>query len=493
MATTSTEVPRTLAALTGAVLLAAAAYWLAKSLGSSHASTRTVLAFSVLIFAAVMFHAATDRRAGYAMVTCTLYLIFLFAIPGMLHSAMNRFPFYARTYGDADTLKAAYVSLLFAVFLALGYLSLTIAGDATPRAAPIVRGAERHLHRRPPDYASVLWLAWLFLGLSTVAIVVLGPNNFMQNRTEISGAIGGQIDSESSGLLLALISVPRVIAFVALLCAAFMCFRIYRRGCWPLLIAAILVNTVVNYPLALPRFILFGFILTTFAVLWRTRAPIFNKLLYIFGFTGGILTIFPLVSFLTRGDEFGTFSVTFLSYYSGHGDFDGFQSLTNVVMYASEAGFRWGRQIISAVLAFVPRALWHGKSEPTGALGAEYMGYPYLNISAPLPAEFFLDFGWIGVMVGAFIVGRYVRVIDRSGPPAQIGRNLFVLLRYGGVVGFAVIVLRGSLLAIAPPVVTYFGTIEIMAFLCTSRLFSLDTKTRYEPQRHGSAQMRPIR
>ena len=107
------------------------------------------------------------------------------------------------------------------------------------------------------------------------------------------------------------------------------------------------------------------------------------------------------MSHITRGE--GDFQLDLFKYYQSSGDFDGFQSIINTVIYVNTYGFSYGNQIISSILSFIPRSIWASKADPTGSVAASAAGYEYVNISAPLPAEFFIDFGFIGLIYFFFI------------------------------------------------------------------------------------------
>jgi len=116
-----------------------------------------------------------------------------------------------------------------------------------------------------------------------------------------------------------------------------------------------------------------------------------------------------------------------LSYiFAGH--FDAFHNLTQVIelKYKSE-----GWQVIGILLFWVPRDLWAGKPQGTAVDFADYSGMSHENISFPLPAEFYVDYGVLGVAVGMFLTGLLYRRIDmflsRPQRPGSINSYLFEL------------------------------------------------------------------
>jgi oligosaccharide repeat unit polymerase len=93
--------------------------------------------------------------------------------------------------------------------------------------------------------------------------------------------------------------------------------------------------------------------------------------------------------------------------FSGH--FDAFHNFAQVIdlNYASE-----GLQVIGILLFWVPRAIWEGKPQSTSFDFADFAGFTAHNVSFPLPAEFYVDYGVGGIIVGMFVVGLIYRRLD---------------------------------------------------------------------------------
>ena len=76
-------------------------------------------------------------------------------------------------------------------------------------------------------------------------------------------------------------------------------------------------------------------------------------------------------------------------------------------------GFAWGRQILGALLFFVPRSIWPGKPEGTGhttIVALEQFGFS--NVSANLAVEGYVNVGLVGVVLFAVLVGMLARRVD---------------------------------------------------------------------------------
>jgi hypothetical protein len=95
-------------------------------------------------------------------------------------------------------------------------------------------------------------------------------------------------------------------------------------------------------------------------------------------------------------------------------DFDGFQQVINSMDFAHDQGFSLGRYVLSALFFIVPRSLWSGKATPSSIDVAEHRGYWFTNLSTPVHAEFYLEFGVVGVLLFAWLLGHLMARIDNA-------------------------------------------------------------------------------
>ncbi len=133
----------------------------------------------------------------------------------------------------------------------------------------------------------------------------------------------------------------------------------------------------------------------------------------------GLVLIFPAmeifrrISTLQKGDLFALVMDSFgESYVEGH--FDAFGMIISIGRYVAEFGISWGKQLLGAALFFVPRSLWPGKPEGTGHTAiVELKQFYFSNVSAPFPAEGYVNFGIFGVILFALLLGMLVAALDR--------------------------------------------------------------------------------
>lgn len=127
------------------------------------------------------------------------------------------------------------------------------------------------------------------------------------------------------------------------------------------------------------------------------------------------------------------------------GDFDSFSQVTNTVEYVNEHGITWGNQLLGVLFFWLPRSIWPDKAIDTGTLLGEFKVYFFKNLSAPLWAEFYINGGWVLLILGMFALGLLVGRLDERAE-AALARTGYPGLTACIVPFYLLIVLRGSLL-----------------------------------------------
>lgn len=170
----------------------------------------------------------------------------------------------------------------------------------------------------------------------------------------------------------------------------------------------------------------------------------------------GLMFLFPIADAFRR-PEANFVRNGFFGEYRGNSDYDAFWQISNAYSYVVDGLVEPGRQAIGVVLSWVPRALWPDKPVDTGILLANYRGYSFDNLSAPLWAEFLVN-GGISVLVVGFVAAGYAaRWMDIKLAPALAGGGVWAIV--GAIFPvYLTILLRGSLLQAT-------GVVEI-ATLC---------------------------
>lgn len=328
---------------------------------------------------------------------------------------------------------------------------------------------------------------WLLVGLayagSAYSILKLGgPGVFFHSRQAISesvqtsGLAGSGGDSHvGSAFVRGFGTVPALLALLFLV-RWMITSRVARRT--PAAIAALaglaVLNAIVNNPVSNPRY---WFLTVVFALLFTAfpRSPVMYRAALVTGVVAA-LVLFPFLDRF-RYDSGGYHPVQTTSVLEPLTvkDYDQVGMFANTLTYAhSGAGHTDGRQLAADVLFFVPRSVWHGKPVDSGVKVGQWMGMSNTNLSSPLWAELWLDFGPSGMTAGFLTLGyacgrgdrRYVRRTVEDGRPGTVLAVVIPL-----VCGYSFILLRGPLLQAA-------GRIGIAA-LCLALVttFSEDRRT----------------
>ncbi|MBM7488391.1 hypothetical protein ACVWWI_006058 [Bradyrhizobium sp. USDA 3686] len=399
------------------------------------ASSLILLANIALLMGALAFNitSSEERAAEFYLY---LYFLLFYLLPGYIHLSTGRFPFYNRMYRDDYILWASLCAFLFSLsFVAAYSFAFTHQAGRYPN----------RLHKRGTEYV----LAALYVSVALAVAFAFGIENYTVSRGDAY-----QLRVEYTPVTLIALSIPRILSFVAFLVSLVTLANGASLGRLTFALVTFAVFSVLNSPIAIPRFLLFAYVIILLLVFVKLTK--FRKTAIAAAFFVGQLTIFPAISLLSRGNIQQLLSTSLLDYFASNGDFDGFQSTINVVRYAQEAGFHYGSNLLSAAFFFVPREFWPGKSYGTGGEAAAFNGYNFINISAPLPSEFYVDLGTFGTIVGAALFGAFLARLDGQIRAHRATGNKWELFAPATVVGYLFIILRGSLVGILGPfVLTY--------------------------------------
>jgi len=177
-----------------------------------------------------------------------------------------------------------------------------------------------------------------------------------------------------------------------------------------ILLSLIILIFFVN-PLSIPRFLAFSLFVPLIFVLGKYYLKINYSYINVIFF--GMIFIFPLLDifrWFKLEDNFNSTKNMNLDYFfAGH--FDAFQNFVRTI----DLNFHtYGYQLSGVLFFFVPRAIWPSKPEGSGFLLADKAYLTFNNISMPLVSEFYLDFSYIGIFIGMFLLGVFYRFLDKK-------------------------------------------------------------------------------
>ncbi|WP_234360309.1 hypothetical protein [Streptomyces sp. DSM 15324] len=415
----------------------------------AHPSAALVLQGVVVVHSGgALARVLTASRVRFVALGFWVFAYIWLGLAGLAMLAADAYPWPYRT--DETT------ALVAVALVELGLLAHS-AGAALAARRERVRGhtappgrLERVLARRVAPWR-LLALCTLALGLAVVLIAGqpgrLGA--YFTSRQAITEA-GGE-DASLRSLLSWSLSVPAFWALLGLLRVP--CRpggdRWLRAVRWLLLPVLLALNVVVNNPISKPRFWA-GMVLLTllFSVprLCRPRAFRVTSAAIL----AALLFVFPYSDYFRYSDRETLTVASLADQFTSNGDYDAFQQMQTGVDYAHDHGFS-PQNVLGPPLFMVPRALWPEKPEDTGISLAEYAGYEFHNLSAPLWIESYLWAGPPAVFLVFLLLGAFGRRVDDIRHRLRESTGALAALLVPAFAFYQMVFLRGSLLAIAGP------------------------------------------
>lgn len=196
---------------------------------------------------------------------------------------------------------------------------------------------------------------------------------------------------------------------------------------------------------------------------------------------GGMVLIFPAIVIFTHNHSQTLGGVTLSEISSQIADhyysinYDSWANIYTSIEIVQVHGMQWGHQLLGSLLFFVPSAVWSTKPLASGIFLADYLIANYsmwfTNLSAPLIAEGYLDFGVVGVVAYAGVAAWVVTGLN-SLALRKTKWLYFPMSVYGSV--FLMIVLRGSLM-----IALGFAAAAALAFIVAHALLSMKIGVRH--------------
>lgn len=187
-----------------------------------------------------------------------------------------------------------------------------------------------------------------------------------------------------------------------------------RRPRWetPTLLLLVGANVLINNPFSNSR-AWFGGITIALAAIYFPFYKIRHFRVFLLVAVSALLIVFPYGDYFRRTDKhlvpaFSPGETLFTD-----GSYSGFQMAMNAPLWVEQNGHTMGRQLLGSVFFFVPRAVWATKPTDTGNQIGGIGELREQNRAAPLWAEFYVDFGVVGVFVGFLGYGMFTAFIDR--------------------------------------------------------------------------------
>lgn len=224
-------------------------------------------------------------------------------------------------------------------------------------------------------------------------------------------------------------------------------------------ILSLIAVAICLFPTSLARYmmvVVYGSILVT------CFKPLKKGSLFFWGLILAFLIAFPALNVFRYAELgavniFETIANIFKNFYEGYleGHYDAYSMLCSIIKYIDLHGITFGKQLLGCILFFVPRAIWPTKPIGSGAMVAEELGYSFANLSCPLIAEFVINFGYIGVVIGSVLFAVIARKSDDLYTSSK--RGMFLECFYPVGVMFLFFILRGDLMSSFSYFVAFFA------------------------------------
>jgi hypothetical protein len=196
---------------------------------------------------------------------------------------------------------------------------------------------------------------------------------------------------------------------------------------------------------------------------------------------GSMVVVFPAIAIFTHNHQQSLSDVSLNQFSEQIADhyfsinYDSWANIYTAVEVVKVHGMQWGHQLLGSLLFFVPSSVWSAKPLATGIFLADYLIANYsmwfTNLSAPLVAEGYLDFGPGGVVAYAAATAWFVVFLNRQAL-RRAGWVAFPIIIYASV--FLMIVLRGSLM-----IALGFAAAAFLSFCLAAALLSAKIGVRH--------------
>ena len=302
--------------------------------------------------------------------------------------------------------------------------------------------------RSPRKYEVRTWMIIAYgalLGVLTPLVIrsAGGLGGLFSSRNELStmrrnAGVSVDILGGPTYALIRILPGALAISLILLLLAHSYSFAIRssKRKAILKIVFFIVTMTLVIYvnPFTSTRYTVATFLGATLLLLFRVRSARAGFFAAV-GMMFAILIVYPYGNLFRNSDVVSVRSG--IDAYTGP-DFDGFQQIINTLDFVQENGHTFGTQILSGIGFFIPRSLWETKAEPASYAVAESAGYSWTNLSLPLHAEFYMEFGYFGMMLFMILVGWIIFRLDNiwlySSSAAQAVISAYIAFAMLGII-----------------------------------------------------------
>ena len=359
-------------------------------------------------------------------------------VAGLAHAFAGRDPFHQTINPTRDTWSALVV-ILGMIGWHFGYWMIS-------RRVSF----ENEINPRFLNSRRVIGAFWISVVLTPGLLLYLGDFQFfLRSRTDTTAGLTELGDGTSlalQGIVVALIQVPPALTLLGITLVFQEHREVRRRPAWWLMTIVVLaLNVLVNNPIGVSRF-WFGTVVIGWLLCWRFfRKPKgYRQAVAIL--IASLTLLFPYADHFRTPDSTVQVKAPYV-FLAEKLDYDASAQISNAIYTFEVNGPAYGHQLISAIGFAIPRSMWEDKAEPTGVVIARAINFHFENLSAPLWAEGYVDFGLAGAIVFPALFGILAGLGDRSHRRALLsGGARLALISTPVLALYSLILLRGSLL-----------------------------------------------
>lgn len=311
-----------------------------------------------------------------------------------------------------------------------------------------------HLKYKSNIFVNSTSLFWLTV-LSVSCLIWLQRNNVLFNFNNLAN----NAPDDSLGVI-----ILKVIRFIPISSLLLIIFTLKNKkrsrfdtADYVMLIIIIFVCLIIYFPLngTINRYLLFG----TYLMLGHALFPnCKHKSIIIIAAFLGFYYIFPAFNFFKYHSIMDLKQFALEGFDSSFIDFDAYEMLVQGIHYVSKEGVLWGKNILSALLCFIPRSIWKGKEIASGQLISEYYRASFTNLSFPIYAEFYLAFGIFGVCIFSYFLSKLINAIEEDDKNSNILNKVIECIMVGMIIPLS----RGALL----PMTSFFLSLLLSLAIC---------------------------
>lgn len=302
----------------------------------------------------------------------------------------------------------------------------------------------------------------IFTLIASFVLITIG--NGLSSLFLPRNAINGQIELKSLGLITEQFS--KVPLFICLIIGIWM-WKKQKLNKWYgyfTVVLLFLTNLIVSNPISNARYWFGSIVLSLILIIVPWRKIGIGRWSY--AYLCIFLIIFPYADLfrnqLDASLEFHKVTDIIMK----KGDYDAFQMVLNTSEYTEIFGILPGRQFQSTLFFWVPRSIWPNKPYSSGQEIGEGLGYSFTNLSCPLWAESYVNFGYIGVII-IFVLLGYITTKLQNRYMASKHRSEVTLsqILVPFLSAFQIFLLRGDL----QNAFTYLSVMLLLAYFFTSK------------------------